>query len=51
MMINRTLLYLFLRNTVIYNVIFVGCYFLYSYHFPSDQNIPHTDFSFIYAQF
>jgi hypothetical protein len=50
-MISKNVLYLFLKNTIIYTAICVGCYVLYSYHFQLEQNIPHTDFSFIYAQF
>ncbi len=51
MMTNKPLLFQFLKNTAIYCAIIVGGYYLYSYHFHAEQNIPHTDFSFIYAQF
>ena len=34
-----------------YTAIFIGAYFLYNADNKSAQNIPHTDFSFVYAQF
>lgn len=42
---------LFLKNIFIYTTICVSCYFLYNYNNKTKQNIPHTDFSFVYAQF
>lgn len=44
-------LWLFLRNIVLYTIILVGGYFLYSYNNKDMHNMPHTDFSFVYAQF
>lgn len=44
-------LWLFAKNTLIYSAIFVGGYFLYNYHNKDIHNTPHTDFSFVYAQF
>jgi hypothetical protein len=44
-------LIVFIRNTVIYLAIILGCHFLYSWQNKSPHNVPHTDFSFVYAQF
>lgn len=41
----------FLKNTLIYGAIIIGGYLLYGYNNKNTYNIPHTDFSFIYAQF
>lgn len=38
-------------NTGIYLLVFIGGYFLYNSKNKHPQNTPHTDFSFIYAQF
>lgn len=42
---------IFLRNLLLYTAIFFGAYFLYDDNNISLKNIPHTDFSFVYAQF
>lgn len=42
---------LFIRNTLLYAAIVIGGYFLYNYHNKDTHNTPHTDFSFVYAQF
>ena len=44
-------LVLFLKNTLIYSAIIVVGYFLYNYNNKDLHNLPHTDFSFVYAQF
>ena len=44
-------LFRFFGNLLMYTVIFIGAYFLYSIHNTSTHNVPHTDFSFVYAQF
>lgn len=47
----KEMLSLFFRNLLIYTAIFAGSYVLYSIHASDPQAIPHTDFSFVYAQF
>jgi hypothetical protein len=47
---NKNLLH-FLKNLIMYTAIFVGAYFLYNANNTNAQNVPHTDFSFVYAQF
>jgi hypothetical protein len=41
----------FLKNMVMYAVIIIGIYFLYHYNNQDAGNIPHSDFSFVYAKF
>ncbi len=50
-MITKENIMLFLKNTFLYTAIVLGCLFLYNYSNKSVSNIPHTDFSFVYAQF
>jgi|GEM_PF-2129241 len=40
-----------LKNTLLYAIIVIGGYYLYNYHNTDPHNAPHTDFSFVYAQF
>lgn len=42
---------LFFRSLLMYTLIFMGAYLLYNTNNPDPRNIPHTDFSFVYAQF
>lgn len=48
---NNLTMKLVFKNTIIYTAIILGCYFLYDYSNHDKNNIPHTDFSFVYAQF
>jgi hypothetical protein len=41
----------FFKNLIIYTLIFSGAYFLYNSGNKDPRNLPHTDFSFVYAQF
>ncbi len=41
----------FFKNTIIYTCIGVFGFILYNYNNKTLKNIPHTDFSFVYAQF
>jgi len=50
-MTNKQQLHLFLRNVLLYSVIIIGGYYLYNYANKNTHNTPHTDFSFVYAQF
>ena len=50
-MTNKEQLRLFLKNVLLYSAIIAGGYFLYRYNNKDAHNIPHTDFSFVYAQF
>lgn len=44
-------LHRFLLNTLLYTAILAGGYYLYNYQNKDPHNMPHTDFSFVYAQF
>jgi hypothetical protein len=44
-------MFLFFKNLVIYMALFIGAYLLYGANSNAKQTIPHTDFSFVYAQF
>lgn len=48
---NKELIRVFLKNTLLYATIIIGGYYLYNYHNKDTHNTPHTDFSFVYAQF
>lgn len=48
---HRESINVFIRNTLLYAAIVIGGYFLYNYHNKDAHNTPHTDFSFVYAQF
>jgi hypothetical protein len=50
-MTNKEQFRLFLKNILLYSAIIVGGYYLYNYNNKDTHNIPHTDFSFVYAQF
>lgn len=50
-MTNKQQLHLFLRNVLLYVTIIAGGYYLYNYNNKDAHNTPHTDFSFVYAQF
>lgn len=41
----------FLKNLLLYTLLFAGSYYLYHHYNTDPRNIPHTDFSFVYAQF
>jgi len=50
-MINKEQIRLFLKNILLYATIIGGGYYLYHYNNKDTHNTPHTDFSFVYAQF
>ena len=41
----------FIKNVIIYTCIGILGFILYNYNNKDIKNIPHTDFSFVYAQF
>lgn len=50
-MIKKEAVLLFIKNVGMYTCICLIGYVLYNYHNKTSKNIPHTDFSFVYAQF
>ena len=50
-MIKKEQIIRFIFNTLAYTLIGVGGYLLYNHYNTDIHNKPHTDFSFVYAQF
>ena len=48
---NKTSFLIFLRNLAMYVCIGIFGILLYNFNNINPKNIPHTDFSFVYAQF